>query len=293
MANILIAGCGDIGIRLAGLLHRENHQVTGIRRHPPENLNETVNFYQADLTEASSFAALPLNFDEVVFMPTPGQRSLASYQAVYDTALENLLKHFEKAEHPPHWFFISSTSVYGQSNGEWIDEDSVTEANTPSGQIIRRAELRLLSVLPDTTIVRFSGIYGPGREYLLNSARTAPEIMRDPPYYTNRIHQDDCAGVLGFLIGLRLKGEKLATYYLASDDDPAPQWEVVSWMTEQMGCLPPAVKPPSTPPDLNKRCDNKRLKALDYQFIYPDYRNGYLPMIQKIVTDQISSAAAK
>ncbi|MBS3954121.1 MAG: SDR family oxidoreductase [Methylomicrobium sp.] len=293
MANILIAGCGDIGIRLAGLLNRQNHHVTGIRRHPPENLNETVTFFQADLTQASSFTALPLNFDEVVFMPTPGQRSTASYQAVYDTALENLLKHFEKAERPPHWFFISSTSVYGQSNGEWIDEDSVTEANTPSGQLIRRAELRLLSALPETTIVRFSGIYGPGREYLLNSARSAPEIMRDPPYYTNRIHQDDCAGVLDFLIGLRLKGEKLATCYLANDDNPAPQWEVVSWMTEQLGCRPPLVKPPSTPPDLNKRCDNKRLKALGYRFIYPDYRDGYLPMIQKILNDQISSAAAK
>jgi nucleoside-diphosphate-sugar epimerase len=285
MANILIAGCGDIGIRLVCLLNRHNHRVTGIKRHPPEYLDESIHWYQADLTQASSLSELPLNFDEVVFMPTPGQRSTASYQAVYDTALENLLKHFEKAERSPHWFFVSSTSVYGQSNGEWIDEDSLTEANSISGQLIRRAELRLLSDLPETTIVRFSGIYGPGREYLLNSARSTPEIMRDPPYYTNRIHQDDCAAVLDFLIGLRLKGQKLATCYLASDDNPAPQWEVVSWMTDQLGCHPPAVKPPSTPPDLNKRCDNKRLKALGYRFIYPDYRNGYLPMIQKILNE--------
>lgn len=281
MANILIAGCGDIGIRLAERLVEQNHRVVGIRRNPPDHWHGEWSFFQADLTQPNSFSSLPLDFDEVVFMPTPGQRSMASYEAVYTTALDNLVNHFAKAMHPPHWFFVSSTSVYGQSNGEWVDEDAVAEAITPTGRLIRHTEIRLLTDLPETTVIRFSGIYGPGREFLLKSAHQTPEIAFNPPYYTNRIHQDDCAGVLAYLIDMRLKHEKLASHYLASDDCPAPLWEVVTWMTEQLGCRPPVAKPPSNQLDLNKRCNNGRLKALGYRFIYPDYRTGYLPIIQK------------
>jgi len=67
---------------------------------------------------------------------------------------------------------------------------------------------------------------------------------------------------------------------LASDDDPAPMWEVMSWLAEQMNCQPPTVKVNDNHYVMNKRCNNQRLKALGYQFRYPCYKDGYLELIK-------------
>jgi nucleoside-diphosphate-sugar epimerase len=128
-------------------------------------------------------------------------------------------------------------------------------------------------------IVRFSGIYGPGREYLLRLASQSPEIQQDPPYFTNRIHQQDCVSVLAFLCECHLAGVELEQCYIASDDDPAPMWEVISWLASQMNCQPPGIKTTDDKPDLNKRCNNQRLKALGYTFKYPNYKTGYLELL--------------
>ena len=175
---------------------------------------------------------------------------------------------------------MSSTSVYGQSNGEWVDENSIAQPENVTSQLIRQAEQKLMERDDNNIAVRFSGIYGPGREYLLRMAMQAPAIQQNPPYYTNRIHEQDCIGVLAFLLERRLAGVVLDQCYLASDDDPAPMWEVMSWLAEQMNCQPPAVKSVDKDCVMNKRCNNQRLKALGYQFRYPSFKDGYLELIK-------------
>jgi hypothetical protein len=114
---------------------------------------------------------------------------------------------------------------------------------------------------------------------MLRTATRGDPIQHHPPYYTNRIHQQDCAGVLAFLFKQRLAGQRLEQCYLASDDDPAPLWDVVTWLAERMHCPPPPVKITGDDAAMNKRCDNRRLKALGYQFRYLSYRKGYLEML--------------
>ena len=111
-------------------------------------------------------------------------------------------------------------------------------------------------------------------------ARQAPAIQQNPPYYTNRIHQQDCIGVLAFLLERRMAGVTLEQCYLASDDDPAPMWEVVSWLAEHTNCQAPAVKSAEAPCDMNNRCTNQRLKALGYKFLYPGFKDGYIELIK-------------
>ncbi len=158
---------------------------------------------------------------------------------------------------------------------------SPAQPDSVNSQLIRQAEQKLTRANPENIIVRFSGIYGPGREYLLRMARETPAIQQQPPYFTNRIHQQDCVGVLAFLLSQRLAGRKLEQCYLASDDDPAPLWEVVSWLAERMKCSPPTVKPVSPDASMNKRCNNQRLKALGYRFQYPSYKDGYAALIDQ------------
>ncbi|MGZ4953864.1 MAG: 2-dehydropantoate 2-reductase N-terminal domain-containing protein [Methylobacter sp.] len=306
MAKILIVGCGAIGSELAGGLSAQGHDVTGLKRKPPLSAPGPVNYVAADISSSAGLADLDTDFTQAFFIVSPDQRIEQSYRAVYETGLDNLLAKLPET----HWLMVSSTSVYGQTAGEWVDEDSVAEPAAITGRLIRQAEQKLIASNPANIVVRFSGIYGPGRESLLRLAMQAPAIQQTPPYFTNRIHQRDCVGVLSFLLERRLAGDELAQCYLASDDDPAPTREVMSWLTDRLHCQPPTAKDggsvatvttawmqeveqrmeqlPSEPvrpmvnadTGMNKRCSNARLKALGYRFRYPSYKDGYLELIR-------------
>jgi nucleoside-diphosphate-sugar epimerase len=274
MANILIIGCGAIGTPLAHTLTAQGHTVTGLKRNPPTTASQ-INVVAADIASAVALATLATDFDTVFFIVSADGRSEQSYRAVYETGLQNVLAKFTRQP----LIFVSSTSVYAQNQGEWVDEDSIAQPEAITSQLIRQAERRVMDANPHNMVVRFSGIYGRGREYLLRMAQQVPAIQQQPPYFTNRIHQDDCVGVLAFLLQQRLAGVVLQRCYLASDDDPAPQWEVMSWLAAQLHCPAPTAKTVPANADGNKRCDNRRLKNLGYQFRYPSYKNGYHALI--------------
>jgi len=278
MANVLIIGCGAIGSTLANALAAQDHHVTGLKRKPPAQPG-SINYVAADITLAADLEKLSSEFDVVFFILSAGSRNEQSYRDIYDTGLNNLLRFFEQKNSKPRWIFVSSTSVYDQNNGEWIDETSLAQPTNGTSRWIRQAEQTLQLLSPKNIIVRFSGIYGPGREYLLRTAQQVPLIQQSPPYYTNRIHQDDCVGVLTFLLEQHLAGAVLQSCYLASDDDPAPMWDVIAWLAAAMNCPPPQVKQVPDNAPMNKRCNNQRLKSLGYQFKYASYREGYLPLI--------------
>ncbi|MDD1628524.1 MAG: SDR family oxidoreductase [Methylococcaceae bacterium] len=280
MTKILIIGCGAIGTQLAQALSANGHQVTGLKRNPPKTEAGNISYFTADITSPADLKDLPLDFDTLYFIVSPDGRNEESYRDIYESGINNLLNKFSLAGFNPHWIFVSSTSVYSQSQGEWVDEDSIAQPENVTSQLIRQAEQKLMALDADNIVVRFSGIYGPGRESLLRMAMQSPAIQQNPPYFTNRIHQQDCIGVLAFLLERRLAGVALEQCYLASDDDPAPIWEVMSWLAEHMNSQPPTVKSVDKNCAMNKRCDNQRLKALGYKFHYPSFKDGYLELIK-------------
>jgi len=276
VAKILIVGCGTIGSELAGVLSAQGHDVTGLKRKPPLSVPGPVSYVAADISSSASLANLDTDFTQAFFIVSPDQRNEQSYRAVYESGLSNLLEWLPETP----WLMVSSTSVYGQSQGEWVDEDSISDPANITSRLIRQAEQKLIGSNPANIVVRFSGIYGPGRESLLRLAMQAPAIQQTPTYFTNRIHQQDCVGTLSFLLKRRLAGDELAQCYLANDDDPAPMWEVMSWLADRLHCEPPTVKATDADTGMNKRCNNARLKALGYQFRYPSYKDGYLELIR-------------
>lgn len=282
MAKLLIVGCGSIGLQLAEELSAKGHRVTGLKRTPPTSALTSINFMAADISSLEQLKALPTDFDAVYFIVSPDGRNPDSYQAVYEQGLNNLLSIFKQADANPQWILVSSTSVYGQTQGEWVDEASTAEPQNVPSRYIRQAELQLTALNPKNIVVRFSGIYGPGREYLIRMAQQGGAVQKEPVYYTNRIHQADCVGVLVYLLEQSLAGVALEQYYVASDNDPAPQWEVISWLAERLGAEQPTVKAPDNTAQSNKRCNNQRLKALGYQFKYPSYQTGYSELIKGV-----------
>ena len=279
MAKLLIVGCGSIGLQLAEELSAKGHRVTGLKRTPPKIPSADIHYIAADIAQLEQLKYMPTDFDVVYFIVSPDGRNPDSYRAVYEQGLNNFLRVFEQASANPQWIFVSSTSVYGQTHGEWVDEESVAEPQNLTSRYIRQAEQRLTDLSAKNIVVRFSGIYGPGREYLIRMAMQGGAVQQDPPYYTNRIHQADCVGVLGYLLEQSLAGVALQQYYLASDNDPAPMWDVISWMAERLGLEPPLIKALDKTAESNKRCNNQRLTALGYKFKYPDYKSGYAELI--------------
>ena len=285
MARILIAGCGDVGATLGLALNAAGHAVWGLKRHPAD-LPSGIEPLAADLTDPATLNALPPDLDAVVYSAAAAGFSEVAYEAANVSGVRNLLAALKQAgQHPQRLLFTSSTSVYAQHQGEWVDEDSPAEAEGFSGRCIRQGEQLLWHSAWPAVAIRFGGIYGPGRTRLIDSVREGSAVRPDgPPLYTNRIHRDDCARVLEHLLNLP-EPERL---YLAVDDDPAPLAEVLIWLAERLG-LPepllatqPVIKPgaetrsnPAFRMRASKRCSNARLRASGFSFRYPGYRDGY------------------
>lgn len=277
--RVLIAGCGDIGIRTARLLRQQGLAVSGLRRDPAP-LPDFIAPVAADLADAGSLQPLQGQlYSAVVVATAAGEYSEAAYRRVYVEGLRNLLATL--AYRPPGCLLlVSSTSVYHQGEGEWIDEDSPTEPTGFAGRLLLEAEQLARDVPWPTSVVRFGGIYGPGRTRLIDSLRAGQMVARENSNWSNRIHSEDCAGVLAHLLALQAAGATLAPCYLAVDSAPTPLREICEWLAGELG-LDPAAMSMGGPPRRggNKRCSNRRLLASGYRFLYPDYRAGFRALL--------------
>lgn len=278
--SVLIAGCGDVGSRLAKQLLAENWQVYGLRRTVSQ-LPEAVIGVAGDLFSEQCPAAWPSTpLDYLVYSAAATVHDEAGYRAAYVEGLTHVLGWLKQnGQSPKRLLFVSSSSVYGQKDGEWIDETSPAQAGGYSGRLMLEAEqVALQSGIP-ASLVRLTGIYGPGREWLLNQVRQGYRVAIDPPLYGNRIHADDAAGLLAFLLLADRRGVQLEDCYIGVDDAPAPLAEVVDWLREYLGVTEWADNS-SVRRSGSKRCSNARARALGWEPRYPSFREGYAEIIE-------------
>lgn len=270
--RVLIAGCGDVGGVLATLLLQDGHVVYGLRRNVA-NLPEGVIPIQADLTRPNTLTELPRNIDRLVFMPTPAHRNEAGYEAIFIQGWNNLWAGMQDS--PERTLVVSSTAVYGESGGAVVNENSDPGPTGFNGKALLRMEQLAATCTAGLVVVRMSGIYGPGRERLIDlAASEGLEIQQTPPYFTNRIHRDDAAAVLKHLMLI----EEPFALYIATDDLPAPRYEVFEWLAKVQGVKAPkaiAVEHASK----GKRICNQRLKDSGFNLSFPDYRSGYTAIL--------------
>ena len=156
-----------------------------------------------------------------------------------------------------------------------MDEESTTEPTSFAGKELLQAEQALAEGYIPATTVRFPGIYGPGRNRMIEQARQGGYCDPTPDVWTNRIHRDDCVGVLSFLIEKVLSGEKIEAVYLACDSEPATLFDVLEWMKDRIGEVEPDYDLPEATRRANRRCSNKRLIDAGYQFKFHNYQEGY------------------
>jgi len=276
----MLVGCGDVGGRLARQLLAKGWAVSGLRRSV-QHLPQGVVPIQADLGQLALPAAWPERTpDYLIYCVSANQHDEAGYQAAYVDGLRRVLGWLaEKGQRPRRLLFVSSSSVYAQQDGDWIDESSATEPEGYSGRIMLEAERLALDSGIRASVVRLTGIYGPGREWLLNQVRQGYRVAQDPPLYGNRIHADDAAGLLAFLLQKDARGELLDECYLGVDDDPAPLADVVAWLRDYMGVTQWSDEQ-RVRRSGNKRCSNARARALGWTPQYPSYKAGYAAILE-------------
>lgn len=254
-------------MRLAARVQARGWQVTGLRRDVSA-LPPSITPLSADLSRPDTLARLDREWDAVIYQATPGRRDESTYRRTYVEGLSNLLDRVR----PRRLIFVSSTAVYGQSAGEWVDEGSETVPSRFNGRLVLEGERVALASAARSLAVRFSGIYGPGREFLIDSVRSGKASCRpEPPQWTNRIHADDCAAVLEHLLDLA----DPAPVYCASDCRPTMRCEVLDWLADRLGVPSPRRLGPDEGGGQGKRIDNRRLLASGFQFQFPDYQHGY------------------
>ena len=280
MAQLLIAGCGYVGTALGLCFARDGNVSWGIRRDTSP-LPHEIRLFQADLTVPGMLRKLPDETSHVVYLAAPGEATEEAYRGTYVDGLKNLLAAIEKQRLSIERFvFASSTAVYGQRGGEWVDESSPTEPPDFRGQVLLEAEELALASPFRSLVVRFGGIYGPGRTGLIERVRTGERTQGSDPVYRNRIHRDDAVGVLYHALAMGSSEER----YLGVDCEPAELRSVERWLAQRMG-LPLERAPGAETPDAsdtsahapggNKRCRNDRIVAAGYAFRYPTFREGY------------------
>lgn len=270
MAKVLIVGCGDVGSRLAALLVAGGHEVHALRRSVFSLPG--VQALQGDVTQPETLQ-LPAGLDHVFVLLAPGESGEDAYRRVYLDGTRNLLALLENQQ-LRRIFWVSSSSVYGQDDGSWVDEDSPAAPLSPTAQVLREAEALVAAASWPATVVRFAGIYGPERLRLVRLVQSGKPVLADPPQWTNRIHVEDCAGILNFLFVRDLSGTNLASLYIGVDDEPVSQHEVLDWLADRLG-LPRVARVSRPGAGSNKRLSNRRISALGYSLRFPDYRAGY------------------
>ncbi len=278
--RVLIAGCGYVGSALAARLADEGHAIWGLRRQP-EGLPDGVLPLAANLARPETLRNLPPELDAVVYSASAGGGGETAYQNAYVDGVRNLLDALAAGgQVPGRVVFTSSTGVYAQRGGEWVDEASPTEPAGASAAALLEGE-RLVRDGPfPATVLRLGGIYGPGRDRLVRETREGSAVCPvGPPRYSNRIHRDDCAGALHHLLAL----PDPEALYVGVDREPAELCTVLRWLAERLGRPAPPVAEGESGGRMgrrsNKRGSSARLVASGYRFRYPTFREGFDSMI--------------
>lgn len=308
--KVLFVGCGDIGMRaIHQLQHLGVASVAGIdwkplamRRHP-EALPADIDTLTGDVRDVEGLAGI-LNehcVDAMVVTLSPDEITDEGYRNTYVEAAQAIALAIGKAQRSPRLvLWVSSTGVYGQCNGEWVDEASETMPTSFRGKRLVEAENKIASLSVPSVVIRFSGIYGPGRSRLINKVKNGDIAPDVPLQWTNRIHTDDCAGVIAHLLTLFFTGKQLEQVYLATDNQPVSAHEVQSWLASELGVKHEENAPKKTGQQTtgllgktigkrigkkaapgNRRCNNQRLVQSGYVFRYPTFQEGYRSLIEQ------------
>jgi nucleoside-diphosphate-sugar epimerase len=279
----LIFGCGYLGLRVARRWRERDENVFAVTRSAEraaalaaEGLRPLV----ADVTRPETLANLPAA--ETVLYSVGFDRAAGhAMREVYVGGLRAALDRLHQAATPEfqRLIYISSTGVYGQCSGEWVDEQSTCEPTREGGRVCLEAEQVLMAhaLGQRAMILRLAGIYGPERIPQRSALASGEPIAAPAEGYLNLIHVDDAAAAV---LAAEARGNPPALYVL-SDGQPVTRRDFYAELARLTGVAAPGFKSPAAGSpkaqraETSKRINSARVvRDLSLRLEYPSYREG-------------------
>ena len=282
MIPVLIVGCGYTGRRLARALQARGEAVQATVRRPESAAALTAEGIPASVVDLDTppLPAMPLSNARVFYLaPPPAEGTADRRMAAFLAACGSLGQ-------PSRILYFSTTGVYGDCGGAWIDETHPASPTAARAQRRLDAEGQLLAWRHATggqlVILRVAGIYGPGRLPLERLQRGLPLVAEQEAPFTNRIHVDDLVSVALAAMDLAPDG----ALYNACDGHPTTMNDYFNQVADLTGLpRPPTVSLAEAPAALSagmlsyaresRRLSNRRLRdELGVVLRYPTLAEG-------------------
>ena len=296
----VVIGCGYVGMRLAKHLASQGHRVYGVRRQ----ITKSTEFDHAgiipleiDISSPEQLELIPKTVQWAVNAVSSSKRGAEGYREIYYEGTRSVTKHLQGLPDFRHYVHTSSTSVYGQTDGSWINEDSERQPSTETSQILVEVEDHLQSAYRGNgfpaSIARVSGIYGPERGFLFQQfLRNEAKMVGNGSRIINMVHVDDVV----LAITRILESGKTGAAYNITDSCPTSQLEFFSWLASELQRPLPASASEAELKQrkraiTNKRVSNQRLiEALGHRLLYPTFREGYASDIRRVIGETPTSS---
>ena len=262
-----MVGCGYLGERVARFWRDAGDEVYATTRGDRADALSRAGLrtLTMDVTQGPALGALPM-VDTVVFAVG---RSRATMFDIHVNGLSAVLDALP--ESTGRVIYVSSTGVYAQNAGEWVDEESVCEPAREGGKACLSGERLLFAHTRgrDALVLRLAGLYGPGRvPHSANIAAGRP-ITGSPDAYLNLIHVEDAARAV---VAAAAAGPIAGRTYVVSDSHPPTRGEYAGWLAARLGAAPPLFEGGR---GLGKRVRNARaVHELGLRLKFRSYREG-------------------
>ncbi len=272
--SVAIVAYGDIGARLCRHLDASAWLCHGLRRNAAA-VAPPARGVAVDLQSPDTLRVLEdIAPDALVVALTPTERSVEGYRRGFSGAMQAIVKGLGR-HRPERAFFISSTRVYAEAAGGWVDELSPLAEDDPHAGAIIAAERCLLDALPRATVLRAGGLYSDNSTRMIERVAAGSLTPAAPPRYTNRIHRDDLAAFLAHALNAVQPVPAAGGVINLVDEHPASMQEFEEWICSQLGM---AYRPPPREDRVvpsHKRIRSRVRAESGFVLEYPDYRRGY------------------
>jgi len=271
--HVLVAGCGWLGTAVARRLLQRGDRVTGIRRDPgrAEALRDLgVEPLAVDLSAPGAEGRIP-PVDAIVACQSAGADGAEAYRAAYVEANRALLAAASRGG-ARAFVYTGSTGVFGQRDGSDVDETTPPSPSGATAEVLVEAERLVLGAAARglrASVMRLSGLYGPGRTGVVERVRSGRLALgQGDGAWMNFCHREDAAS---FVLAALDRAGAGAVHH-GSDASPARRREVVEWISARLGIEPPRGEQTGGPD--RRILSAATRKALDVSLAFPSFREG-------------------
>jgi len=292
--KIAVFGAGWLGNAIVQNALELGMQVTTLTRNPERSRELATLGVQTTITaplhETDWHDQIPQDQDYIVNCVSSAGNGLEGYRTSYLDGNTSLLNWVGSTSHPAKFIYTSSTSVYSQSDGSTVNEDSPTPEPSQAGEILLEAEnlLRTKSPFSQTHILRLAGLYGPNRHYLLNLLRKGTtELPGRGDLLLNLLHLEDATSAI--FASLQSNHPNFHLYNV-TDGNPSTKSDIVHWLAKQLQIPTPTFNPNITPTRSpirqsggkipNRIISNQKIqKELTWSPTFTTYQEGYQQLL--------------